>query len=119
MNKDLLNFILTVLLAVLFSRFLPWWSVMLAGFASAIIVSLKRWAVFFIPFLSVFLYWISLAYYTGSTNDFLLADKISVLLPLQGNRLLLLVLTGLIGGIPAGIAAVFGNQCLKLLKRNP
>ena len=118
MKKNLINFLATILLAFVLSQFLPWWSVMLAAFVTAIFISLKRLAVFFAPFMAIALFWIVYALWLSGGNDFVLANKIAVLLPLQGNPYLLILVTGFIGGLSAGIAAIFGKQC-SLLFVNP
>jgi len=115
MNKNIINFVVTIIVALALSQFLPWWSVMLASFITAIRFSLKRSAVFFIPFAAISLFWIVYAFWLSSGNDYILANKIAILLPLQGNPYLLILVTGLVGGLAAGIAAVFGKQCLLLL----
>lgn len=111
MNKSTTNFIVTVILAFLFSLFLPWWSVMLAGFLAALLIPLKRASVFFVPFLAVLVFWVIYAFVMSSGNDFTLAKRIAVLLPLGGNAYLLMLVTGIVGGLATGIAAVFGKQC--------
>ncbi|WP_305982445.1 hypothetical protein [Roseivirga thermotolerans] len=109
--KKLTNFILTLVLGITFSMFLPWWAVMLSGFISGAIVRLRKAAVFFVPFLAIALFWIVNAWLLSNPNDFILARKIATLFFLNGNVVLLLLITGLLGGIAAGVAAVFGNQC--------
>ena len=104
------NFLLTLVLALAFSFVLPWWSVMLAAFLAGAILRLKNVAAFFVPFLATSLFWIAYAWVLSSANDFILAKKISVLFYLKGNAWLLLLLTGVIGGVSAGVAGVFGNQ---------
>ena len=111
MNKNIINFIVTIIVALALSQFLPWWSVMLASFITAIRFSLKGSSIFFVPFLAISLYWIVYAFWLSSANDYILANKIAVLLPLQGNPYLLILVTGVIGGLSAGIAAIFGKQC--------
>ena len=101
---------LTVVLALVFSFVLPWWSVMLAAFLAGAIVRLRNVSAFFVPFLAIALFWIVYAWALSSSNDFILANRISVLLPLKGNTYLLFLLTGVVGGLSAGVAAVFGNQ---------
>ena len=110
MKKQLTNFILTIILAIILSMFLPWYAVMAAAFLSGAIVSLKKAATFVVPFLAIALFWIINAWSLSAPNDFTLAKQIAVLLPLEGNVTLLLLVTGLIGGIAGGIAGVFGNQ---------
>ena len=109
MNKTLINFVVTIIIALLLSQFLPWWSVMIAGFVSSFLFSLEKAAVFYIPFLAIFSFWTVYAFILSSSNDFILAKKIAILLPLGGNPYLLLAVTGLVGGLAAGIAAVFGK----------
>lgn len=110
MKKALLNFLLTILLALTFSFFLPWWAVMVAAFMSGAIVSLEKGQVFIVPFFAIALFWILYALTLSSSNDFILAEKIALLLQLNGNVPLLLIVTGLIGGLAAGFAGIFGNQ---------
>jgi hypothetical protein len=116
MRKNILNFIATIILALILSQFLPWWSVMLASFLTAFIIGLKRSAVFFVPFLAIALLWITHAFWLGNANDFILAKKIANLLPLAGNAYLLILVTGIIGGLSAGVSGIFGKQCSQLLK---
>ncbi|MEM6516143.1 MAG: hypothetical protein AAF688_08155 [Bacteroidota bacterium] len=110
MNKNIINFALTLIFAIIFSQFLPWWSVMLAGFLAALIIRLKKAAVFFVPFLAILIFWSAYAYFLSSTNDFILAEKIALLLYLGGSPYLLILITGVIGGIAAGTAAILGRQ---------
>lgn len=117
MKNNLINFIVTLIIAVILSQFLPWWHVMVAGFVSSLFFSLERSAVFFIPFLAIFLFWIAYAFWLSNANDFILAQKIAVLLPLGGNSSALLLITGLIGGFSAGVSALLGKQFSLLVKR--
>lgn len=117
MKKKQINFVATIIITLIFSQFLPWWSVMLAAFLTALFFSLKRAAVFVVPFLAITIYWIVYAYILSSNNDFILAKKIAVLLPLKGNQYFLLMVTGIVGGLAAGIAAIFGKQCYLIFSK--
>ncbi|HMC01129.1 MAG TPA: hypothetical protein VKN14_08855 [Flavobacteriaceae bacterium] len=117
MKRNILNFILTIFLALILSEFLPWWSIMVASFATGLFITLKRSSVFFVPFLAIAVFWIIYSYILSSGNNFILAKKIAVLLPLNGNAYLLMLVTGIVGGIAAGISAIFGKQCALLLAR--
>mgnify|MGYP007095113941 FL=1 len=68
------------------------------------------------PFIAITFFWMAYAFYLGNANDFILANKIAVLLPLGGSSFLLILVTGIIGGIAAGISAVFGKQVASILK---
>jgi len=111
MNKKIINFIVTIAVAFILSQFLSWWSVMLAAFLTAFLIPLKKSTVFIVPFLAIALLWIIQSWILSSTNDYILAKKIAILLPLGGNPFVLMLVTGIIGGLAAGIAAVFGKQC--------
>ncbi|MBT8393936.1 MAG: hypothetical protein KJN66_03705 [Bacteroidia bacterium] len=114
MKKKIINFISTIIIALILSQFLPWWSVMLAAFITGLFISLKKIAVFYIPFLAIAVFWMVYAFLLSSSNDFIMAKKIATLLPLKGNPYLLLLVTGLIGGIAGGMGGILGNRFKKL-----
>ena len=118
MNKNLLNFIATLILALILSLFLPWWSVMTAALATALFIPLKKAAVFFVPFFAILLFWAVYTFMLSSGNDFTLAKRIAKLLPLGGNPYALMLVTGIIGGLAAGITAIFGKQLSLALRKN-
>jgi hypothetical protein len=117
MSKNIINFIATIILAYVLSLILPWWSVMTATLTTALFLQLKRTAVFFVPFLAILLFWVVYSYLLSSGNDFTLAKRIAVLLPLDGNPYVLMLVTGIVGGLAAGIAAVFGKQLSLVVKK--
>ncbi len=116
MNRNILNFSLTILLTFFFSIFMPWWSVMLASFITSLLISLKKIMVFLIPFFAVFCYWAVYCYFLSSSNDFILAMKISKLIGIGGSPYLLIIISATIGGISSGTSAIFGNQLITNFK---
>ena len=117
MSKNIINFIVTIILAYLLSLFLPWWSVMTAALATALFIPLKKAAVFFAPFLAIVLFWFVYSYILSSSNHFTLAKRIGTLLTIGENPYLLMLVTGIVGGLAAGIAAIFGKQLSLMLKK--
>jgi hypothetical protein len=117
MNKTIINFIVTIILSYVLSLFLPWWSVMVAAFSVALLIPLKKGAVFFIPFLAILIFWVIYSYVLSSANNFTLAKRIAILLPLGGNPYLLMLITGVVGGIAAGIAAILAKQLNLVVKK--
>lgn len=116
MIRSLINFTATILVAWFFASMgMDWWSAMLAGFISAYTVPLKGFKVFLVPFLAISLFWMVYAYVLSSSNDFILAKQIGVLLNIGDNPYLVIIITGLIGGIATGFSAIFGKQ-LKLFR---
>ena len=116
MTKNIKNLIFTIILAYVLSLYLPWWSVMLAALISGHLIPLKKGSVFFIPFIAVAGLWIVQSYIIGQANDFVLAKKIATLLMLQGNLTLLLLVTGVIGGLAAGVSGILGKQISTFFK---
>ncbi len=117
MKANTTNFIATLLLALILSLFLPWWSVMTAALSTALFMPLKKAAVFFVPFIAILLFWAVYSFILSSANDYTLAKRIAILLPLGGNPYVLMLVTGVVGGIAAGIAAVFGKQLTLITKK--
>ena len=65
-----------------------------------------------IPFFAVFIYWALYSYLLSSSNDFILATKISKLIGIGSSPYLLIILSATIGGISSGTSAIFGNQLI-------
>ena len=110
MNKNIKNLVFTIVLAYVLSLYLPWWSVMIAAIISGFLLPLKKGVVFFMPFVAVAILWIVQSYLLSSSNNFILAKKIATLLMLDGNSTLLILVTGIAGGLAAGISGVLGKQ---------
>lgn len=91
---------------------------MLAAFISSAIVRLRKASAFFVPFLAIAVFWIIYAWSLSSANDFILAKKVAVLLYLGGNAIALVLVTGVVGGLAAGVAGVFGNQCRAIFSQS-
>ena len=72
---------------------------------------------FFVPFLAILLFWAIYSFILSSSNDYTLSKRIAVLLPLGGSPYILMLVTGIIGGVAAGIAAIFGKQLSLALKK--
>jgi len=115
MNSKAINFTLTIILSISLSFILPWWGIMVAAAITGFIIPLNKIAIFAMPFLAVFSFWFVYSYWLSNGNDFILAKKIAILLPLDGNAYLLILVTAIVGGIAAGIAGIFGNQFRQLM----
>jgi hypothetical protein len=116
MNKKSISFLLTLFLSYILALFLPWWSVMIAALITSFLIPLRKAAVFVIPFLAVALLWIIQSWLLSNANDYTLARKIATLFSLGENPELLIAVTGIVGGLAAGVAGIFGKQCKLVLK---
>ena len=107
--KFLVAIVLTGLLAFISGLFLPWWGIAITSLLVAIIVHQKAGRAFLSGLLGVFILWFGLAWWIDMKNNGVLSKKIAMVLPLGGNTLYLLLLTGIIGGLVAGFAAMSGS----------
>jgi len=89
--------------------FSPWWGFAITTFLVAVLVHQKAGKAFLSGFLGIFLLWAGLAWWMDMKNNGILSHKIAQILPLNGNTLLLILITGLVGGLVAGFAAMSGS----------
>lgn len=101
--------ILTALLAFISGLFFPWWGIAITSILVAVLVHQKAGKAFLAGFLGVFILWAGLALWIDMKNNGVLSKKIALVLPLGGNAILLILVTGLVGGLVAGFAAMSGS----------
>ena len=107
--KFLVAIILTGLLAFISGLFLPWWCMAITSLLVALLVHQKAGKAFLSGLLGIFLLWAALAWWIDMKNNGVLSVKIASVLPLGGSRIVLILATGLIGGLVAGFAAISGS----------
>lgn len=107
--KFIFTLISTALLAYAGGMFLPWWSVAVAGFIAGAWLLQKPGTAFLSGFTSVFLLWAGFAFFRSQANDDILATRFAQLILKSDNPLLLVLLTGAIGGLTAGLGALAGS----------
>lgn len=107
--KFFVAIILTALLAFISGLFFPWWGIAVTSLLVAVLVHQKAGKAFLAGFLGVFLLWAALALWIDMKNNGILSKKIALVLPLGGNAILLILVTGLVGGLVAGFAAMSGS----------
>lgn len=97
--------------AAIVGIFFPWWSVVFCCFIPFILVDVKSyWFAFTIGFLSISLFWASLATYLDIMNEHILSKKVIQLFLLHADWYwMLIVVTALIGGIVGGVVSLFGK----------
>jgi hypothetical protein len=119
MMKNSIHLIATIAIAYLFTFFsMDWWSVMLAAALTGLIIPLKGFKVFAIPFLSILIFWSVYAFVLSNGNDFRLSKQIGVLLGIGEQPYLVILITGIIGGLAAGVAGIFGKQLSNLKSKS-
>ena len=111
--KFIISILTTAILALLLGLYLPWWSIALAGFIMAILMKQSSGKSFLAGFLGVFLFWGVFAFLQDMNNQHILSAKISALLSMGNNSFLLIVITGVVGGLVAGFAALTASSFYK------
>ena len=101
--------LLSLLLAFISGLFLPWWGIAISSLLVAVVVHQRAGKAFAAGLLGVFLLWGGLAFFIDLKNHGVLSHKIASVLPLGGSSILLIVVTGLIGGLVAGLGALSGS----------
>ena len=107
--KFLVATVLTALLAFISGLFLPWWGIAITSLLVAVLVHQKAGKAFLAGFLGVFLLWAGLAWWIDMKNNGVLSKKIASVLPLGGNAILLILVTGIVGGLVAAMASMSGS----------
>jgi len=109
--KFLTALLLTALLAFATGLYgvLPWWSFAITSLIVAMAIHQKPGKSFLAGFTGLFLLWSILAFLIDNANEHLLATKVATILPLGGSYWVLILLTGIIGGLVAGLAALTGS----------
>ncbi len=107
-------FILIFLTSLVLQLFLPWWIIGIAAFTLAFFKGKGAGSSFFAGFSAIFILWAAMGVFKSLANNNLLANRVGQLLGLPDmsfNWMILLVITGITGGIAAGFAALAGFYC--------
>jgi hypothetical protein len=108
--KFFLSVLLTMLggIAVSLWALSPWWGfVPLAALPAAVVHQTPAKA-FAAGFLGMLLAWGGLSWWIDWQNGSLLSKQVAVLFPLQGSSAALILLTGILGALLGGVAALAG-----------
>ena len=108
--KAVISTFLIILLSFVACLFFPWWSIAVVAFIVSAIIRQKPIISFLGGFIGLFLLWSILSFYISVNNDHILAHRISLLIIKEDSPYLLVLMTGLIGGIVAGFAALTGSD---------
>lgn len=97
-------------------QFLPWWSVVPVSFLAGLSIYTRSLNAFLAGFLGVGLLWFFFALNIDIRTNSILTEKIADIFNL-GRSLLLVVMSGLIGGLVSGFGSLSGNQLLKMFSK--
>ncbi|MBM3915018.1 MAG: hypothetical protein FJ348_03145 [Sphingomonadales bacterium] len=91
------------------TAFVPWWGFVVAAALVGATVHQTATKTFAAGFLGMLMAWGGLAWWIDWQNQSLLSQKIALVLPLGGSAAALLFITGTVGGLLAGLAALSGH----------
>ncbi|MEN9598953.1 MAG: hypothetical protein RL596_1264 [Bacteroidota bacterium] len=106
--KFFASIILIALLAFATGLFtqLPWYSFAITSFIVGLAIKQKSFHSFLAGFVGVAILWVILAAITDMRNEHVLSTKVASILPMGGSWIVLLVVTGVVGGLVSGFAAL-------------
>lgn len=107
--KFLTSILLTALLSFISGLFLPWWGIAIVALAVGALIHQQAARAWLAGFSGVFILWAGLAWWIDLQNQGILSQKVASILPLGGNTYAIIAVTGLIGGLIGGFAAMTGS----------
>jgi hypothetical protein len=107
--KFFVSLLLTSLAAFACGLYLPWWSVALAPFVVAVCIYQRPYVAFLSGFAGIFLLWLILSLTITSSNHYILAPKVSIIIGLGGSVFMLVIITCIVGSIAGGLGALTGS----------
>ncbi|HVV55066.1 MAG TPA: hypothetical protein VHC47_07075 [Mucilaginibacter sp.] len=110
-------FLLILVLTFVCGYFLPWWFAALIAFVIALLIGKKPGRTFLAGFAALFAAWVLMALIKSIPNDNILAGRVANLFHLP-NWILLVLVTGIIGGLVGGMSALSGVLLRKALARS-
>lgn len=108
-------FFIILILSLIASFVLPWWIVAIIAFLAAFWIARGAGHAFVSAFAAIFIVWVVQALFKSVPNSNILATRVAHMLPLGGNWFLLVLITGFIGGLVAGMAGLTGALFKKAL----
>lgn len=111
--KFLVQILIVIVTCLVLQIFMPWWAAAVAGFVVGLAFNNPSFKSFSIGFIGVFIVWATYAFLLDVQNASVLSQKIAVLFSVN-QPVLLLLITGIIGGITGGLGSWAGNEARKL-----
>lgn len=116
--KFIVSLIICPILAYTLGMMLPWWSVAIAGALTGFFIPQNRFLSFLSTFLGVLILYSSLIFFISNANNHILAQKIGLLVLKNKNELLIIIVSGVISAIVAGISALTGRSLAIVIKKS-
>ena len=117
MRNFLISALVIAIISAVLQLFLPWWIIAVVAFGVAYLHQQSMLSAFAAAFIGIFFLWAVYAFAISFANEHLLAKKIAELFPLKGKVFVLFAITGIIGGLVAGFAAMSGAAAKQVLSK--
>ncbi len=114
--RFLVKTIIIAAIAYFASQSFPWFAVVIAGFIGSLLIRTSGFVSFVSGFLAIGLLWFTLAWLIDFESDSLLTEKIAAIFQLS-SPLLMVLITGLVGGIAGGFGALTGMTFRQLFEQ--
>jgi hypothetical protein len=102
-----------IILSAILENYLPWWTIAPVAFVVSYLFKLRGFSGFLAGFLGLFLLWGGMAFFMDQSNDHILSSRISVLFIKSAKPMVIVAMTGLIGGLVAGFGGLAGSLLVK------
>lgn len=106
--------LLIAIISLILQLFLPWWIVAPVAFGLAYLSARSGRHAFRSGFVAILILWICMALVYSLPNQNLLANRVAQMFMLPESSfswIIMLLISGLIGGITAGVSALAGFYC--------
>lgn len=110
-------FLIVIIASFLLQMVLPWWVIIIISFVSCSILGKTGKISFWHPFIAILLLWISYSLFKSIPNNNILANRIAEMIGVKLWWAVLLI-TGVLGGLFAGISGLCGYHFRKAMLIN-
>lgn len=101
--------LLTAVLSAIAGWFLPWWWLLPLCFLLGMFLAPVNRSPFIRGFLAIFFLWAGYAWWLDFQNESILSARLVQLFPIPQWPILLIIITGLLGGLQAGLIMKAGD----------
>ncbi|MBP6183333.1 MAG: hypothetical protein KA479_00230 [Saprospiraceae bacterium] len=115
--RILITFFTTIALAFLAGEWLPWWTIVFVAGVVVFLTGLKPLPAFLMTFTAGFFLWAGLSFWINHLNESILSAQIGELF--NGiSPLFLIAISGILGGLAAGLGGLTGSSLRQVLRKN-
>lgn len=110
------QFGILLITALILGYILPWWIIAPLAIAVAYFFEEKPIKSFLISFAALFVLWVGAALWIDISNESILSTRMSKMILQMESPILMILITGLIGGLVSGFSGLTGTLLKKMLK---